>query len=347
MSKQIIIFITFVILILFMSTVFYFYSKASASASLENMQKKIDELITGKLSIENLKVRGSLNISSSNPDDMFPLKLITKAKKNVISFRRYQVPFNEFGLMSSDKTSKKKYKLSSPLPLKERPKGLGTLSIDFIQEQIDNILSGKTPLNNLKVKGSLTVNSGGRVKAVEGYKDKYSLNGGLSLVNKDANKNSLDSAILFGSDGEAKGYYGLSKIYKDSSNKLFYDRYSTNVKYKNENWDSRSILPACEPSALISAGSNKTKDIGSLERQLNDILNGTSQFTNLVVNGDVTVISELESPLILNVESCDPTIMVGFNNLDARGTNGYGGPFDWFGSYFDLSGTISAGKLVE
>ena len=82
-------------------------------------------------------------------------------------------------------------------------------------------------------------------------------------------------------------------------------------------------------------------DIESLEKQLDDIINGVSPIYNLVVNGSLVVDSKLDSPLTLDVQSCDPTSLVGFNNLDARGVNGYGGPFDWFGSYFDSTKTIS------
>ena len=170
----------------------------------------------------------------------------------------------------------------------------------------------------------------------------YKINGGLSVLNK-VGDNMLDCNILFGGSAGI-GTYGISKVYTSSSNKLVYDIISaSNLKYKSSNWDSRGVLPTCSPSAIpVNTPVAQTAvDIESLEKQLDDIINGVSPIYNLVVNGSLVVDSKLDSPLTLDVQSCDPTSLVGFNNLDARGVNGYGGPFDWFGSYFDSTKTIS------
>lgn len=347
--SNVIVIIILVILLVVIPVSIYLISKAKVASRLSSLQNKINDLINGASPINNLKVVNSLNIINSNPNDMFPLKLITTANKNVITFKRYGVIHNEFGVMSNPASteSQKNYNISSLLPTVTQDV---VSSVDSLQQQINDIVSGKTHLNNLKVNGNLTVFGGGTLKAVEGVVNKLALIGGLSLVNKDANNNKLNSCILFGKDGMSKGYYGLSATYKDSNNKSVYDLYSSNVNYKNTSWDSRPTLPACvvPTDVMKSAPAKNDTDIALLEEQLNNILNGTTPITNLVVNGDVTVNSESESPLSLDVQSCATTSIVGFNNLDARGVNGYGGPFDWVGSSFDLTGTItSSGKLLK
>lgn len=63
-----------------------------------------------------------------------------------------------------------------------------------------------------------------------------------------------------------------------------------------------------------------------------------------MVNGYIIVDSNLDSPLYNHVTQH----LIGFNNLDARGVNGYGGPFDLFGPYFDSTKTITySGKNIS
>jgi len=331
--------------VLIISIIIYFIIKPkSSNIALVNLQNKIMSLINGQMSLNNLKVIGSLNIISSNPSDNYPLKLLSSSNKNVITFSQYGVPYNEFGVISNSTPNPSNFK---PTLSTTNIKSPIELSISSLQKQINDIVSGKTPLNNLYVMNKLTVVGGGRVKIISD--NLYELNGGLSVINKDVNNNILNSLILF--EGNAgRGQYGLSKVYTDSSNKLVYDIYSSNVNYKNTNWDSRSVLPSCAPSnnPTIEPQIQNSTDIQSLEKQFNNIVNGITPINNLVVNGYIIVDSNLDSPLTLDVQSCDPTSLVGFNNLDARGVNGYGGPFDWFGPYFDSTKTITySGKNIS
>lgn len=332
------------IIFLVLSLIMYLVIKSNSSkkTALLNLQNKIMSLINGKTSLKNLKVIGSLNIVSSNPNDKYPLKLFSSSKnKNVITFSRYGVPDNEFGVIANQSTPNPSstYK---PTLLDSNIQPPSDLSIASLQQQINDIVSGKTPLNNLYVMNNLTVVGGGRVKIVGAL---YELNGGLSVINMSGGS-TLDSLILFkGNAGE--GQYGVSKAYTNpTNNKLVYDLYSSNVNYKYSNWNSSSLLPTCSPSVnpITQTTLQNATDIQSLEKQLDDIVNGATPINNLVVNGYVFVDSTLESPLILDVQSCDPTSLVGFNNLDARGVNGYGGPFDWFGGFG--ANITSSGNLI-
>lgn len=331
MSK-LVVSVSIIFLVLVISIVMYLVIKSNSlkKTALLNLQNKIMSLINGKTSLKNLKVIGSLNIVSSNSNDKYPLKLLSTSKnKNVITFSRYGVPYNEFGVIANQSTPNPSstYK---PTLLDSNIQPPSDLSIASLQQQINDIVSGKTPLNNLYVMDKLTVFGGGRVKTISD--NLYEINGGLSVINKSGDS-TLDSLILFkGNAGEGK--YGVSKAYTNpTNNKLVYDIYSSNVNYKYSSWDSRSVLPSCSPSDNPATIVENNPDIQSLEKQLDNIVNGVIPINNLVVNGYVVVDSTLESPLILDVQSCDPTSMVGFNNVDARGVNGYGGPFDWFGSF--------------
>ena len=334
MSKLVVI-LSVIFLVLIISTVIYLYIKSKKTA-LVNLQNKIMSLINGKTTLNNLKVIGSLNIVSSNQNDKYPLKLLSSSKnKNVITFSRYGVPYNEFGVIANPSTPSSTPSSYKPILLDSNIQTPSDLSIASLQQQINDIVSGKTQLNNLYVMNKLTVvSSGGHLKSVGGLN---ALNGGLSVINTSGDS-TLDSLILFkGNAGE--GQYGVSQAYSN-----VYDIYSSNVNYKYSSWDSRSVLPTCSPSGnptiqptlptVTHLKSLLYMGIQSLEKQLDDIVNGNTPINNLVVNGYVVVDSTLDSPLILDVQSCDATSLVGFNNVGARGVNAYGGPFDWVSGYF-------------
>ena len=332
MNKKLIILLLIIFILLSIGvTIFLIYMKSHKK--LVDLQNQIMDLINGKIPINNLKVFNKLNILSSNKNDMFPLKLLTSSNNNMISFTRYGTLYNKFGTQSPlpSSSTTKSYTKSLPVNLKSQ----SVLSIDSLQQQINDIISGKTPLNNLKVNNSLTiVSKGGYLKTKTPNTYYLPSEGGLSLVNQDQNKNLLDSCVLFGdTNGNVKGYYGL-KLYNNST----YDRYSVNLSYVFNNWDSRPNIPSCTDSTPVLPPEIKNdKNIDSLLLQFSNIVNGITPITNLVVNGDVTVTSNIESPLILDVQTCNATSLVGFNNLDARGVNAYGGPFDWVGPFFDFN----------
>ena len=340
MSRIVIAIVMLSILIVVGVVSYVMYTKSKLKARMENLQSTINSVINGQIGLTNLKVVGSLNIIGSDLNDSYPLKLVSSSpNKNVITFARYGVPYNEFGILSNSNPNKRDFKINRKKEYNQPTKA--EVSIDSLRRQINDIISGKTQLNNLLVIDKLTVVGGGRVKIVS--ENLYAINGGLSVINKSGGK-MLDSGIIFGGNA-GMGSYGLSKVYTNSSNKAVYDiNFSQNLNYKNTNWDSRSVLPECTPrSVSIDDVSlpEQAVQIEYLELVLNKIINGNIPLNNLVVNGSVYVDSKLDSPLTLDVQSCDPTSLIGFNNLDARGVNGYGGPFDWVGAYFDPTKTIS------
>ena len=340
MSSRLAIIISILSIIVVSLLTMIYIKKSKLRLRLKNLQYKINSILNGQIGLNNLKILGSLNIINSDQNESFPLKLVSSSlNKNVITFSRYGIPYNEFGILSNTAGSNKNISYSSNSNVSV-PSVESNLSIDSLKNQINNIISGKTAFNRLYVVDKLTVVGGGRVKIIDN--SLYQINGGLSIINKLGNS-FLDSNIMFiGNSGI--GSYGLTKVYIDSSsNKFVYDRNSsTNINYKNTSWDSRPVLPSCNtPTETKAIVSEVLTDIESLEKQLDLIINGEIPLNNIVVNGTVLVESKLDSPLTLDVQSCDPTSLIGFNNLDARGLNGYGGPFDWVGPYFDSTKMIT------
>lgn len=297
---------------------------APTTPPLVLLQSKINDLVSGRLPINNLRVLNRLTVTNNNPNDAFTLKLINNSDKNVITFMLTSNPSNTFGIQRSPTTPAPTLPTPSPtnlpnqLVLSQPVSLVGTQpvpSLSSLQQQLASIMAGTLPLNNLKVNGNLTVISG----------DAYPVN----LINM-SGSNKLSSCVLFAKNNVIRGYYGMSAMY-NSNNRSVYDQYSVNVSYSNSNWDSRSTMPSCSPIPNITAGPTQAPTIDYLNSVLNDIVNGNIPIPNLNVIGDLTVNGNDDSLLFLNKTNCDPTTLVTFNTwTSSRGINGYAGPWDWY-----------------
>ena len=298
------------------------YFKPVAVVTLESLQTKINDLVSGKIAINNLKVINVLTVNNNNANDAFTLKLINNSDKNVITFFVTGNATNSIGVQSapanlpSSSNIPNQLVLSQPVSITDQQmatptpnptKQVGTPG--YIQQQLDSIIAGKLPLNNLKVNGTLTMLTN----------SEYPIN----LINASGSTN-LNSCAAFVKNNTITGYFGVSANYQ-SNNVSVHDTYSVNVSYSNKSWDLRPS-PSCVPRADPTPIPTQSPSIDSLNSYIDYIINGNIPILNLSVNGDVTVTGDSDSLLLIDTYNCDPTKLVTFNSYtNSAGVNGNAG----------------------
>ena len=289
------------------------------------LQNRINDIISGKTVLNNLNIVNSLTVQNNNSSDNGTLKLKingTTSTKNIVSFLRAGSPYNTFGVQNLTTAQEgKPFVLSQPVLVASA----AVPTVSSLQTMINNIVSGKQALNNLKVNGAVTVSS------TQGY--------AVYLKNQSSDTDRYDNAIVFlNKNNNAVGGYGVSKVYQ-SNGKAVYDHISVNSDWGNPSWDARvgGTSAPCTQKTLPPIPSFNATSVAELNSQLDNIINGSVPLLNLVVNGDMTISGDSNSLLNINNVGCDNTNLVSFTTA-GRGTNGYGGPFDWI-DWGTFSGT--------
>lgn len=307
---------------------------------MQLLQSRINDLVSGKTPINNLNVLITLTVQNNSPTDIFTLKLISNSDINGVAFGTFgtDAPANIIGTQKRLVASQiptslpTTYTLSSPVTL---PGNQPDPTLESLQLQLNQITVGTTPLNNLKVTGTLTLIS---------YGQDYSVN----LVNKADGSATLGSCVMFANQDYINGYIGISDVYPGDK----FDEYQINIASLSGNVPT---CPATQPVPPTSAMC--LSDIGFLNQRLDDIISGKTPITNLVVNGDLTVTGT--SPTLFSIQkaynctfSCanpktqDPTLLIGFNNqTDASGINADGIMWPFFGPA-DSVHHVSVGKNI-
>jgi hypothetical protein len=288
---------------------------APTTSPLVLLQNRINDIISGKTPLNNLNVVNSLTVVNNNPNDSGTLKLNINvmnpsSTKNVVSFLRSGKEYNNFGVQDiASAPAGKTIVWSNPVSVASAV----VPTISSLQTQINNIINGTQPLYNLKVNGPVTVNS------TQGY--------AVYLKNQSSNTNKYGNTIVFIKATKIIGVYGVSGL---TDNK--YDHVSSDsCKWGNTNWDARvgGTNAPCTTTTLPPVSTFNASNVSELNAQLDNIINGMVPLNNLSVQGDMTISGDSNSLLRINNTNCDPTNLVNFSDLAGRGTNGYGGPFDW------------------
>jgi len=279
------------------------------------LQNRINDIISGKTSLNNLNIINSLTVQNNNPNDKGTLKLISgnSSTKNVVSFLRAGTLYNTFGVETLPSANGLPVVLSQPVSvtLETNP------TISSIQKQINDIVSGNQALFNLKVNGPVTVT------ANQGYP--------IILQNENETTTSTDyydNCILFIKNGIVGGL-GASKPYQ-LNGKMVYDHISVASDWSVPDQEPSPTIPPCSNNITLPVLTQvNSTSIDDLNKQLDNIVNGTTPLFNLLVNGDMTISGDSNSLLIIN--SCNvpsDTCVVDFI-LGGVGTNKYGGPSGW------------------
>jgi hypothetical protein len=182
-------------------------------------------------------------------------------------------------------------------------------SLGYMQQQLNNIITGQLPLNNLKVNGGLTV--------FGSYGYPVFLNNG---------PNNLASAVAFVKNDTITGYVGIS-----AGSKTSYNNYWVNTTFSSATAidPSTCVTNYSSPTPGPTQSATQSPTLESLNLMLNNIINGNIPIPNLIVNGDLTVTGTSDSLFTMNMymtaPPCDPTCLISFNSYtDGFGVAGYG-----------------------
>jgi hypothetical protein len=340
--------------VIIITIVVYFATKPkplNPTSPMSLLQSRIDNLTSGNTPINNLIVLGKLTIQNSNPDDIFTLKLISNSDTNQIFYGTYgnDAAANMIGptkkLVSSQIPDglPTTYTLSKPVPLPV-PKNQTVPTLSSLETQINNIVQGKTNLNNLKVTGTLTFVS-------------YGIDYPVFLNNYTVDSKRLGSCFMFANQDYINGYIGISGDYDATppTDTSLYDEYMFNISSSSANVPT---CPAVQPAPIESPVCSG--DIDSLNKRLDDIISGGTKISYLVVNGDLTVTGTNQTLFsIQKAYTCaspcsnplnrtqDPTLLIAFNNqTDAHGISGSGDLFDGHG-FFGSANAVPSVKLKQ
>ena len=288
------------------------YFKPASAPVVESLQTQINNLISGKTAINNLKVLNRLTVNNNNANDAFTLKLINNSDKNVITFLYTGLLGNTVGVQSAPANLPLATNLPNPLVLSQpvslvadqqvvTPSPYKVGSLGYMQQQLNNILTGQLPLNNLKVNGDLTVFSS------QDYP--IFLNNG---------SNDLASAVAFVTNDTITGYVGIS------GTRTSYNNYKVNITESGPGINgSACVTTYSAPTPIPSPSPAQSPTLESLTLMLNNIINGNIIIPNLIVNGDLTVTGNSDSLFTINKTNCNPTDLIAFNNqLNSFGVAG-------------------------